>query len=78
MVRYSEEILDEIRNRVDIVTLVSEYVTLKKSGRVIKGFALFHQEKTPSFMVDGQRQIFHCFGCGEGGNIFTFVMKIEN
>ncbi len=77
MVRYSEEILDEIRNRVDIVTLVSEYVTLKKSGKGYKGLCPFHQEKTPSFMVDGQRQIFHCFGCGEGGNIFTFVMKIE-
>ncbi len=77
MVRYSEEILDEIRNRLDIIALISEYVTLKKSGKGYKGLCPFHQEKTPSFMVDGQRQIFHCFGCGEGGNIFTFVMKIE-
>ena len=77
MVRYSEEILDEIRNRIDIVALISEYVPLKKSGKGHKGLCPFHQEKTPSFMVDSQRQIFHCFGCGEGGNIYTFIMKIE-
>jgi len=76
-VRYSEEILDEIRNRLDIVELISEYVSLKPSGKGYKGLCPFHQEKTPSFMVDSGRQIFHCFGCGEGGNIFTFIMKIE-
>ncbi len=75
--RYSEEILDEIRNRLDIVELISEYVSLKPSGKGYKGLCPFHQEKTPSFMVDSERQIFHCFGCGEGGNIFTFVMKME-
>lgn len=75
--RYSEEILDEIRNRLDIVELISEYVSLKPSGKGYKGLCPFHQEKTPSFMVDSGRQIFHCFGCGEGGNIFTFIMKIE-
>ncbi|MDY0382351.1 MAG: DNA primase [Atribacterota bacterium] len=77
MVRYSEDILDEIRNRIDIVALISEYVPLKKSGKGYKGLCPFHQEKTPSFMVDEQKQIFHCFGCGEGGNIYTFIMKIE-
>ncbi len=77
MVRYSEEILDEIRNRIDIVALISEYVPLKKSGKGHKGLCPFHQEKTPSFMVDSQKQIFHCFGCGEGGNIYTFIMKTE-
>jgi DNA primase len=77
LVRYSEDILDEIRNRIDIVALISEYVPLKKSGKGYKGLCPFHQEKTPSFMVDGQKQIFHCFGCGEGGNIYTFIMKIE-
>jgi DNA primase len=76
-VRYSEEILDEIRNRLDIVELISEYVSLKPSGKGYKGLCPFHQEKTPSFMVDSEKQIFHCFGCGEGGNIFTFVMKME-
>jgi DNA primase len=77
LVRYSEDILDEIRNRIDIVALISEYVPLKKSGKGYKGLCPFHQEKTPSFMVDEQKQIFHCFGCGEGGNIYTFIMKIE-
>jgi DNA primase len=77
LVRYSEEILDEIRNRIDIVALISEYVPLKKSGKGHKGLCPFHQEKTPSFMVDSQKQIFHCFGCGEGGNIYTFIMKTE-
>jgi DNA primase len=76
-VRYSEEILDEIRNRLDIVELISEYVSLNPSGKGYKGLCPFHQEKTPSFMVDSGRQIFHCFGCGEGGNIFTFIMKME-
>jgi len=76
-VRYSEDILDEIRNRLDIVEVISEYVPLKQSGKGHKGLCPFHQENTPSFMVDSQRQIFHCFGCGEGGNIFSFIMKIE-
>ncbi len=75
--RYSEEILDEIRNRLDIVEVISEYVSLKPSGKGYKGLCPFHQEKTPSFMVDREKQIFHCFGCGEGGNIFSFIMKIE-
>ncbi|MDD4362622.1 MAG: DNA primase, partial [Atribacterota bacterium] len=75
--RYSEDVLNEIRNKLDIVELISEYISLKPSGRSYKGLCPFHQEKTPSFMVDSQRQIFHCFGCGEGGNIFSFIMKIE-
>jgi DNA primase len=76
-VKYSEEILDEIRNRVDIVGIISEYVPLKPSGKGHKGLCPFHQEKTPSFMVDSEKQIFHCFGCGEGGNVFSFIMKME-
>jgi len=76
-VKYSDEILDEIRNRLDIVEVVSEYVPLKGSGKSFKGLCPFHQEKTPSFVVDRDKQIFHCFGCGEGGNIFSFIMKIE-
>lgn len=75
--RYSDEILDEIRNQLDIVEVIAEYVPLKPSGKGYKGLCPFHQEKTPSFMVDQERQIFHCFGCGEGGNIFSFIMKIE-
>jgi len=77
VVRYSQDILDEIRNRLDIVEVITEYVPLKQSGKGHKGLCPFHQEKTPSFMVDSERQIFHCFGCGEGGNIFSFIMKIE-
>jgi len=77
LARYSEEILDEIRTRLDIVAVISEYVPLKKGGKNFKGLCPFHHEKTPSFMVDEERQIFHCFGCGEGGNIFTFIMKME-
>jgi len=77
LARYSEEILDEIRTRLDIVAVISEYVPLKKGGKNFKGLCPFHQEKNPSFMVDEERQIFHCFGCGEGGNIFTFIMKME-
>lgn len=75
--KYSEEILDEIRNRLDITEIISEYVPLKPSGKGHKGLCPFHQEKTPSFMVDSEKQIFHCFGCGEGGNVFSFIMKIE-
>jgi len=76
-VKYSEEILNDIRDRIDIVEIISEYVPLKPSGKGYKGLCPFHQEKTPSFMVDSQKQIFHCFGCGEGGNVFSFIMKIE-
>ncbi|QUL99470.1 MAG: DNA primase [Candidatus Fermentithermobacillus carboniphilus] len=75
---YGEEILDEIRRRADIVALVSEYVTLRKSGRSFVGLCPFHQEKTPSFYVDPDKQLFYCFGCGAGGNVFNFLMKIEN
>ncbi|MBI3998756.1 MAG: DNA primase [Armatimonadetes bacterium] len=68
------DIKDEIRRRVDIVELVSAHAALKKSGRYFKGLCPFHQEKTPSFHVDSERGLFHCFGCGTGGDIFDFVM----
>lgn len=68
--------IEEIKNRVDIVDLVSEYLTLKKAGRNFIGLCPFHQEKTPSFTVNRDKQIFYCFGCGEGGNVITFLMKI--
>lgn len=70
--------IEEIKNRVDIVDLVSEYVTLKKTGRNFTGLCPFHQEKTPSFTVNRDKQIFYCFGCGEGGNVITFLMKIAD
>ncbi len=71
------EKLDEILGRIDIVSLVSEYVPLKKMGQNFKGLCPFHGEKTPSFMVSQEKQIFHCFGCSEGGNAFGFLMKME-
>lgn len=73
-----KETIEEIRNKSDIIKIVSEYVALKKSGRNYVGLCPFHSEKGPSFTVSQEKQLFHCFGCGEGGNIFAFVMKIEN
>ena len=78
MGRIPEETIEAIRNRTDIVDLVGRYVSLRQMGRSFKGLCPFHQEKTPSFHVHPERQIFHCFGCGEGGNAFVFLMKHEN
>ncbi|MBR1654357.1 MAG: DNA primase [Clostridia bacterium] len=78
MVRYSDELIDEIRNSNDIVDIISQYVNLKKSGRNFFGLCPFHNEKSPSFAVSPDKQIFHCFGCGVGGNVFHFLSKIEN
>ena len=76
--RIPEDTIQTIRDRIDIVDLVGRYVSLKKAGRSFKGLCPFHQEKTPSFVVTPERGTFHCFGCGEGGNVFAFLMKHEN
>jgi len=72
-----EEIVNRIRDRADIVEVVSAHLSLSKAGQNFKGLCPFHSEKTPSFIVSPSRQMFHCFGCGEGGNVFTFLMKVE-
>lgn len=78
MVRYSEELIEEIKNSNDIVDIISQYVNLKRSGRNFFGLCPFHKEKSPSFSVSPDKQIFHCFGCGAGGNVIHFISKIEN
>ncbi len=73
----SEEKISEIRDRADIVEVISSYVDLKRVGSNFQGLCPFHAEKTPSFNVNPNRQFFHCFGCGAGGDVFAFVMKME-
>lgn len=75
---YSEELVEEIRMKNDIVDLVSGYVKLKRQGSNYVGLCPFHNEKSPSFSVSRQKQMYYCFGCGAGGNVFTFAMEYEN
>ena len=75
--RIPEELVTRIQQENDIVDVVSDYVQLKKQGRNYSGLCPFHNEKTPSFSVSPEKQIFHCFGCGKGGNMFTFLMESE-
>ncbi|MFH1574908.1 MAG: CHC2 zinc finger domain-containing protein, partial [Acidobacteriota bacterium] len=75
---YSDSLLDEVRNSVNIVSVVSEYVALKRRGRNQVARCPFHIEKTPSFNVNEERQIFRCFGCGVGGDVFKFLMQMEH
>ncbi|WP_134700163.1 DNA primase [Ammoniphilus sp. YIM 78166] len=75
--KFPEELIDQIRNSNNIVDVIGQYVQLRKSGRSYMGLCPFHSERTPSFSVLEEKQIFHCFGCGEGGNVFSFLMKLE-
>jgi DNA primase len=76
--RIADEIIQEVRDRVDIVELIGRHLTLKKSGRNYVGLCPFHSEKTPSFNVNSDRQSFYCFGCQKGGTVFTFLTEVEN
>lgn len=78
MAFYPEELIEEIRMKNDIVDVISGYVRLKKQGNNYFGLCPFHNEKSPSFSVSAGKQMFHCFGCGEGGNVFSFIQKYEN
>ena len=75
---YSRQIIDEVISRNDIVDVISGYIKLKKNGSSYVGLCPFHNEKSPSFSVSGSRQLYHCFGCGAGGNVVTFIMEYEN
>ncbi len=75
---YADEIIEEVRSRNDIVDVIGGYVSLKKKGNTYSACCPFHHEKTPSFHVSQDKQMYHCFGCGVGGNVYTFVMEYEN
>src|SRR3982751_2957582 len=69
--------VSQIREKIDIVAFISEFITVKKAGRNFKANCPFHGEKTPSFVMSPERQIWHCFGCGKGGDVYTFLMEYE-
>ena len=75
---YSSDLIEEVVSRNDIVDVISGYIKLKKNGSSYVGLCPFHNEKSPSFSVSQSRQLYHCFGCGVGGNVITFVMEYEN
>ena len=75
---YSEEVIEEVRTKNDIGDVISGYVRLQKKGSSYFGLCPFHNEKSPSFSVSREKQMYYCFGCGAGGNVFTFLMDYEN
>jgi DNA primase len=78
MARIRQDDVEQVRERANIVDVVQQYVGLKKAGRAFSGLCPFHTEKTPSFTVDPAKQVFYCFGCGKGGNVFHFLMEVEH
>lgn len=76
--RYSDDIIEEVRMKNDIVDVISQYVRLTRRGSSYFGLCPFHNEKTPSFSVTPSKQMYYCFGCGAGGNVYNFVMQYEN
>src|SRR5262245_56805555 len=75
MERSRDDTVERVREATDIVHLIGEYVNLKRAGRSFKGLCPFHHEKTPSFMVSPERQMYHCFGCHKGGDAYSFLME---
>ena len=73
--RYEDDLIEEVRERNDIVDVISSYVSLKKKGSSYFGLCPFHNEKSPSFSVSREKQMYYCFGCGQGGNVYTFLME---
>ena len=76
--RYPEHVIEEVREKSDIVSIISEYTALTKKGHSYTGLCPFHSEKTPSFSVSEDKQLYYCFGCGAGGNVITFLMQKES
>lgn len=77
LMRYSDEVIEEVRARNDVVDVIGGYIHLQKKGSNYFGLCPFHNEKSPSFSVSPQKQMYYCFGCGKGGNVITFVMDYE-
>ena len=77
MARFGDDKIEEVRTRADIVEIIGAHVRLRRAGRNFVGLCPFHNEKTPSFSVNAERGFFHCFGCGAGGSVFNFMMKVE-
>ncbi len=75
---FSEELINEIKDSNEIVDVISQYIQVKAVGLSYKALCPFHNEKTPSFIINPEKQIYKCFGCGEGGDVISFIMKMEN
>src|SRR5260370_18597805 len=78
MAAVKQDAVQGIKDRVELVDMISEHLRLQKAGRDLKGLCPFHQEKTPSFYVSPEKQLYHCYGCGKGGDHFTFIREIEH